>query len=227
MPRAVIFANGRVPDLEKAGALLRPNDVILCANGGARYVKALGRQPHTVIGDLDSLSKEEIANLTSSGIQVELYPPRKDATDLALALRFADSSDFDPILIIGGLGGRLDQVLANIGLMGNPAYATRELRMDDGVEEVFFCRDRAVLTGRPGDRVSLIPWGGVAGGVRTENLEWPLDGDYLAPEESLGISNLMLGDSASVSISFGLLLIVHHRQETPEPASDGEEAPSP
>lgn len=227
MPRAVIFANGRVPDLEKAGALLRPDDVILCANGGARYVRALGRQPHAVIGDLDSLSKEEIASLTSSGIQVELYPPEKDATDLALALRFAQSSDFDPILIIGGLGGRLDQALANIGLMANPAHATRDVRMDDGVEEVFFCRDRADVAGQPGDRVSLIPWGGVAGGVRTENLKWPLDGDYLLPEESLGISNLMLGEFATVSISFGLLLIVHHRQGMPEPVTGGEEGSSP
>jgi len=214
MPRAVIFANGTLPDLQRAHGLLDAHDVILCANGGYRHVRSLGLRPHTVIGDMDSLSKEELAKLSQEGVQINLHPPDKDQSDLELALRFAADSNFDPLLIVGGLGGRTDQVLANLGLLASPALASRQIRMDDGVEEILVCRERCVINGQIGDTVSLIPWGGVAGGIETENLKWPLKADYRTPEETRGLSNVMLAETASISVSFGMLLIAHRRQES-------------
>ena len=53
MSRIIIFANGSLPNLEKARALLRPDDFILCADGGARHALALGLTPNLIIGDMD------------------------------------------------------------------------------------------------------------------------------------------------------------------------------
>ncbi|MGZ9234424.1 MAG: thiamine diphosphokinase, partial [Anaerolineales bacterium] len=86
------------------------------------------------------------------------------------------------------------------------------VRLDDGVEEVFICRDQAQVRGKSGDLVSLIPWQGVVTDVRTENLKWPLRNETLYPDKTRGISNEMLGETASVSIGSGLLLIVHRRR---------------
>jgi thiamine pyrophosphokinase len=49
--------------------------------------------------------------------------------------------------------------------------------------------------------------------VRTDNLKWPLKNETLYPDKTRGISNEMLGKTASVSIGSGLLLIVHRRQD--------------
>jgi len=209
--RAVIFANGELRDPDRARALLRADDTILCADGGTHHARALGLQPHTVIGDLDSLSKDEIDELTRGEVQINLFPADKNETDLELALQFAVDSGFKAILIVGATGGRLDQTLSNLALISDSIFGDCDVRMDDGVEEAFFCRDETEVNGEIGDVVSLIPWGGVVGGIRTENLKWQLEDESLYAEESRGISNEMIAAKAAVSISFGLLLIVHRR----------------
>ena len=54
--RIIIFANGNLPDLDKAHALLRESDFIIAADGGTRHAIALGITPNIIIGDLDSLN---------------------------------------------------------------------------------------------------------------------------------------------------------------------------
>ena len=49
--------------------------------------------------------------------------------------------------------------MGNIALLTDPQLATFDVRLDDGVEEIFFCRDQAQVQGGSGDIVSLIPWG--------------------------------------------------------------------
>ena len=215
MFRAVIIANGVLPDLEKARALLRADDVILCADGGLMHAQALGLKPDKVIGDMDSLSKQYLNELTKSNGEVILYPADKNKTDLELAMEHAVELGVDEILVMAALGNRLDQTLSNIGLLMGDEPSTKDVRLDDGVEEVFFCKDHAQINGSRGDTVSLIPWGGLVGGINTEGLKWPLMNDSLFVESSRGISNSMLTETASVSITFGLLLIVHRRLGTP------------
>ena len=53
--RAVIFANGILPDPQAARGLLREGDLWIAADGGSRHALAFGRAPDVVIGDLDSL----------------------------------------------------------------------------------------------------------------------------------------------------------------------------
>jgi len=212
MSRAVIFANGSLPEPDKARDLLLPDDLILCADGGLLHARALGVRPHAVIGDMDSLSREILNELTQSEVQIVLHPADKDKTDLELALDHAFELGVKEILIVAGLGKRLDQTLSNIGLMMGDGPSTLKVRIDDGIEEVFFCKDQAEIHGRKGDVVSLIPWNGVVGGVRTEGLRWPLVDESLYSETSRGISNVMQADVAQVSITFGLLLILHRRE---------------
>ncbi len=208
MPRILIFANGELPDLELARDLISDDDLLIAADGGTRHILALGLTPHVIIGDLDSTSVD-IQPLTKRGTQVIEFSRDKDATDLELALDHALALNPTEIRIIAALGGRLDQTLANIALLATPQPTP--IALDDGVQEIFFCRDQARVRGSRGDIVSLIPWGGEVTGVLTENLRWPLVSETLHPNKTRGISNEMLGEEASVKIGTGLLLIVHHR----------------
>lgn len=210
--RTVIFANGILPDLDAARRLLRNGDVIICADGGTRHALALGLRPQAVIGDLDSLTAADLAALQKIGVPVRQHPVDKNETDLELALKHAAESHSESILVVGGLGGRADQTIANLALITAPGIRDLPVRLDDGVEEAFFCRDRASIVGQAGEVVSLIPWGGAVQGVRTEGLRWPLHGEDLAAYASRGLSNELSGERAAVSVEAGLLLIVHRRQ---------------
>jgi thiamine pyrophosphokinase len=212
LKRIIIFANGDLPDLDKAHALLRPDDFILCADGGTRHVLALNLIPNLVIGDMDSADKEQLQKLKDAGVEIELFPRDKNETDLELAIIHALELNPTQIMVIAALGGRLDQTLANIALLTNPELASFEIRLDDGVEEIFFCRDQIQVHGRSGDVVSLLPWGNPAYGIQTQGLKWPLKDETLYPDKTRGVSNEMLFQAASIKIESGLLLIVHRRQ---------------
>ncbi|MBE0669698.1 MAG: thiamine diphosphokinase [Anaerolineales bacterium] len=211
MSRIIIFANGNLPNLEKARALLRPDDFILCADGGTRHALALGLIPNVIIGDLDSMTFD-LRPLTEKGTQVMQHSRDKNETDLELAIDHAVSLDPDQILILAALGGRIDQTLANIALLSNSQLLTGNIKLSDGVEEIFFCRDQAKVEGRSGDIVSLIPWQGDVTGVFTENLKWHLHYETLYPDKTRGISNEMTADMATVQIKSGLLLIIHRTE---------------
>jgi len=218
MPRIVIFANGELPDLEAARALLQADDYLIAADGGANHLLRMGILPEVVIGDLDSIDEDTLFDLTSAEVEIKQYSEDKDETDIELALRYAVELRPSAILIVGALGGRLDQTLANLSILTDPTLPSIDIRMDDGVEEVFFCRASAAkggqmqVQGRSGDTVSLIPWHGPVGGVHTEGLQWPLYGETLFSDKSRGISNVLVNGTASIRVQSGLLLIVHRRQ---------------
>jgi thiamine pyrophosphokinase len=218
MPRIVIFANGELPDLEAARALLKENDYLIAADGGANHLMKMSIMPAVLIGDLDSVDEDTLFKLTSAEVKIEQYSEDKDETDIELALRYAVELQPSAILIVGALGGRLDQTIANLFLLTDPMLPKIDIRLDDGVEEAFFCRapsgegEQVEVRGRSGDTVSLIPWQAPVEGVVTDGLQWSLYGETLYPDKSRGVSNKMLGESASVKIEKGLLLIVHRRQ---------------
>jgi thiamine pyrophosphokinase len=211
LQRIIIFANGELPDLDKARTLMQKDDHIICADGGTRHALVLDVQPDLIIGDMDSAEKVQLKKLREANVSIELFTHDKNETDLELALHRAIELNPAQIIIIAGLGGRLDQTLANITLLTDPRLAAFDVRLDDGIEEIFVCRDQVQVHGRSGDLVSLIPWGGAVTGVHTMNLKWPLHKETLYPDKTRGISNEMLGDTASISIGPGLLLVVHRR----------------
>jgi thiamine pyrophosphokinase len=209
MPRAVIFVNGRIPDLEQVRKLIHPNDHIFAADGGTRHALALGLLPSLVIGDLDSLSPDDRLKLEAARTEIRLYPRSKDETDFELALDYSVSAGFTEILVIGALGNRLDQTLGNLALLTDPPLEGLNVRVDDGAEEAWFIHAQSRVEGQKGDVVSLIPWGGEVTGITTIGLRWPLNGETLHPAKSRGLSNELLGESASISLESGLLLVIH------------------
>ena len=212
MNRIIIFANGDLPDLNKARAILRDDDYIICADGGTRHASSLDLKPALVIGDMDSAENSALQTLQADGVLIELYPRDKNETDLELAIQRAIELGPREVVIVAALGGRMDQTLANIALLSDIRLSTFDFRLDDGVEQIFFCRDQAEVKGRSGDIVSLIPWGESVHGVQTQDLKWQLSNETLYPEKTRGISNEMTADMANIKISSGLLLIVHNRK---------------
>jgi thiamine pyrophosphokinase len=209
--RAVIFANGLLPDPKAARRLLREDDFRIAADGGCRHALACGRAPDVLIGDFDSLPGEFRDSLRRAGTRMQAFPAEKDQTDLELALAFALSEGYNTIRIIAGLGGRTDQTLANLSLLADPALEGRDVRIDDGREQALRVGKNTVLQGAPGDVVSLLPLGVPAEGVVTEGLKFPLRGETLLPHRSRGVSNRMLDSTASVNVERGVLLCIHTR----------------
>jgi thiamine pyrophosphokinase len=212
MKHAVIFANGKARDYSIISSLIRAGDTIIVADGGANHARKIGLVPDVLIGDLDSVSKNEVKRLETLGTRVIRYPVEKDETDLELSLGYVLDQGFREILILAPFGGRLDQTLGNISLLTRPDLEGIGTRMDDGLEEVFLIRDQAVVNGAPGDTVSLLAIGVEAKGVETKGLYYPLKGETLFSHATRGISNRLVDKSATIRVGEGMLLCIHTRQ---------------
>jgi thiamine pyrophosphokinase len=204
--KAIIFANGRIENQEGARALIRTEDTIIAADGGALHCRALGLEPDIIVGDLDSLPPSEVAYWRKKGVEIIEHDRRKDETDLELALLLAQGLDREEAIVLGGLGGRWDHTFANIFL---PAYHKLEALnvtfWHDGLW-IYLVRSSRQIRGKPGQIVSLIPLAGDALGVSTEGLEYPLNDEKLIFGASRGVSNRLLGEMAEVHLRKGLLL---------------------
>ena len=98
--RAIIVANGQVKEDEKYGHLVRPDDLIIAADGGATVAQHLGLKPQVVVGDMDSLSPELRSQLEARGCQFVHHPARKDETDTELAIRYALEQGAQEIVLL-------------------------------------------------------------------------------------------------------------------------------
>jgi len=213
--RAYILANGDVMDYTRLKACLQTDDLLIAADGGLRHFKAIGLQPHFLLGDLDSVTTEDIEDARAHGVRIVRFPVDKDETDLQLAIDQAVGEGCLQIVIGGALGGRLDQTLGNVFLLQQPAYPSVSIRLDDGLEEVFLIASEAEITGQAGDVVSLLPLGDPVYDVKTFGLKYPLNYEKLFPEKTRGISNVMINGRARVTLSRGLLICIHTRQSDP------------
>lgn len=212
--RAILFANGIDP---KKGMLkFSAEDYLIAVDAGLHHLFSRGFLPHLLVGDLDSINPEDLNKCIERGVETLRFPPEKDETDLELALIEGVKRGFHEIVIAFGLGGRIDHSLGNLALLNHPLSKETFIHFDDGQTEVLLLNDRRltwVTHTSPGDLISLIPWQEDVTGVRSEGLEYPLNGETLFSGRTRGISNLALGEYVSVSREAGSLLFIHQRQE--------------
>ena len=205
---ALVFAGGERCRPEEVADL--PNDaVVIAADSGAEHAVALGWRVDVLVGDLDSIHPEVTAALEHAGTRVLRHPAAKDTTDLALALDTALELGATTVTVVGGHGGRLDHLLANVLLLGSGDYATMAMDARLGAARVTIVRGRRAVTGVAGEVVTLLALGGRARGVSTAGLLFPLRHAELRPGSSWGVSNeLTEPGSAWVEVLDGVVAVV-------------------
>jgi thiamine pyrophosphokinase len=216
--RVVIVASGE--PLAADAAWLDAADLVVAADGGAAWLDRLGRRPHLLVGDLDSVEPSVVKRLAAAGTEVERHPADKDASDTELALLAARARGATEVVLLGALGGdRLDHELANLLLLADPDLADVPVITVRGGTSVRVLRPGSSLDleAEVGDLVSLLPLGGDAGGVTTSGLRWPLADATLRVGRSRGLSNEVTAPAATVSLAAGLLLVIRTRSHGAHP----------
>jgi thiamine pyrophosphokinase len=210
----VVVIGGGAPPPQALRALLPPADDVICADRGYAHALDLGLTPTVLTGDFDSLDRVDLDRARAAGVSVEAHSPEKDATDLELALDRAVTGHAGELRITvvatPDVGERIDHLLSQLALLAAPKYAHAELLAWFGsacVQIVHPARTVAIH-GRPGELVTLLAIGGVATGVTTTGLDYPLRDEPLSPFSTRGVSNVLSDTSAAISVTGGCLAIV-------------------
>ena len=210
--RCVIVAGGAVdpPALRQA---IEPTDFVVGVDSGAVTLLEADLRPDLAIGDFDSAGPEGLRQLLQAGVPLKRHPVEKNSTDLELALELATGElKCDEVLVFGGVGTRIDQSMATFFVMGRLAGSGAALRLWDSHWQALFLHGEgnreARISGSPGTVVSLLPLSPLVAGVRTEGLYYPLDNATLNSDTTLGISNILEGHEAVVSIDTGQMAVI-------------------
>jgi len=210
--RAIVLTNGMIEDPSIIRTRLKDwsDAIVIAADGGYLHAETLGLELHTIVGDLDSISKKTRIGFFEQGIRIQSSPAEKDETDLELALLHTASLGVDKILVLGAIGGRLDMTISNLLLMTLPKLAKVQVEMWVATQTAWIIRPPGdEVQGHPGDTLSLIPLAGTAKGITTSHLAYPLTNEQLRAGLSRGLSNVLTDPTASVELQEGFLLAIH------------------
>lgn len=205
---------------------LNSTDYIICADGGYDLAKKESIVPHLIIGDFDSMVAKDIWIEAETGLtEIVKVPSEKDDTDTMLCVKHGLEMGFHQMIILGGIGGRLDHTLANlqalsyfvdtcssqanlsgkeksIWLLSNKNKATLIENEEISITQEFPIRNRQ-------SKLSLVSYSEKCIGTTITNVKYPLKEATLTHSVPLGISNEFLGDSpVTIKVLDGKLLIL-------------------
>ncbi len=210
---ATIFAGGA----EVPARVLRDignSGVIIAADSGAAGARRAGLSVDHLIGDLDSIADDVLEWVEACGATVHRYPPDKDRTDLELALTLATEMGADRLVVVGGHGGRLDHLAANLALLADRRWPN-PLTWLAGADRVEIVRGTRHLPVPVGSTLTVLA-AEATRGVTTRGMRWPLTEANLSPGSTRGVSNIVESSPVTVAVREGTVMVVIPGQEETE-----------
>ena len=211
---AYIFTGGKlaVGSMDGLGLHMSEADLIIAADSGYNNASRLGVRPGLLLGDLDSIDRKKLAPDELEHIEKIIVPAIKDDTDTQLAVDTALERGADEIIIIGGLGGRLDHTLSTVFLLEYIKDKGARGVITDGRNRVRIMESGEELTIKRGYKyLSLVGLTDTCEGVSISGVFYPLKDAVLERKYAFAVSNEITADAAEISLSKGILLVIESR----------------
>jgi len=213
--KVAVMANGEWDVTWGQEALAKTQiDMLICADGGANHAISSGSIPHVLIGDLDSITADNLSICQSEKTEIIQYPREKDQTDLELAVEYAHSylqscgQSEDQIMLYGAGGKRLDHLLGNIALMLGYAQRQRTVKMIDKNHQAWIMPPGTqVVHGAKGQELSIIPLSEKAT-VSSKGLYYELNNLTLFQNAARGMSNVFRNNQATIDVHDGMIMVI-------------------
>lgn len=191
------------PDM--AQELAESADYIIAADGGQNRAREFGLQPDCVIGDFDSTTLNEDFDCLYI-----TYPAEKDLTDTEAALTHALEKGCRNVILLGGMGGRLDHTMGNIGLLDKYCNSFDHMEFIDGKNRMELLKDsgRTLKLDARYKYFGLVSLNAEASGIDIRGAKYELTGASLERASTLGVSNEFSEDTVEICVREGTLLIV-------------------
>ena len=218
----VLVLGGQEPKADYIKEILKRANYIMAADSGASHVLSTHALPNLLVGDFDSLSHVDLKMCQEQNVETITMPAEKDATDGELVAEMAWTQGFKNVIILCANGDRIDHMLTNIFTMVK--YAQKG-------QKIIFCFDNSwaiILTNdhgntvttqstleihnQIGQTVSLLALSKNVECVTTKGFKYSLTSS-LDFGTSLGMSNIVTQDHATIEVTGGDLLLIMNFEE--------------
>lgn len=211
LKQMLLVAGGPLSLTQLRWELQHYSSEVIGVDGGGEALVELDYLPRLLIGDFDSLSAQQLDKFVAAGVEILRYPEKKDETDLELALDWAIEQGATEVKILGGLGGRLDHTMGNVGILVRALKrGVSAMLVDEGQMVCVFDRQMEFPL-QAGWALSLIPLP-EADGVVTQGLEYPLNRETLRFMDTRGLHNRVINNPGRVELESGILMAIHFKE---------------
>ena len=198
----VLFGNGDLPVHSVSREKLQEAATLICVDGGADKAISLGLEPDIILGDLDSIVKDE------KRYQCPAIPLKDQSrNDLEKSLEWCIKQNISEIDLIGFSGGRDDQYLATMEITKK---FINEIRMTlyTNFSVIYLINQYTEIQSEPGQIISIASFYPETK-ITTEGLKYSLNSSALL-SPSNGISNIALKNSFKIHTDNWIFIFKNH-----------------
>lgn len=203
---ALIIANGAACSNELLGQLLEWSPIVIVLDSAIERVLELGIKVDVLLGDFDNGFDPHLYEAQQYPMKI-VHTPDQDKTDLEKAFDYLIANAIPAVNVVWATGKRADHTITNLTNIVRFRDLLKIVILDDH-SKIFQLPPTFRKWYPKGSPISLIPVG-VASGITTANLKYPLDNETLTIGYRTGSSNEVLEDGiVSITHAFGDLLLM-------------------
>lgn len=204
LKRAFIYTGGDIC-AERITEHPKGDDLRIAADSGYNNAACLGEKADIFIGDMDSVGAVSLPQST----EVITLNPEKDLTDTQAAVELAIERGCRDLVIVGGIGTRLDHTVSNMYILEDLFLRGIYAILVNGKNRVRYIRNTSALIARSAYRyISVIAADEKVKGVDIEGCKYPLKNARLDRRLQFAVSNEITENCCLISVRRGGIFIV-------------------
>ncbi len=203
--RAFVYAGGPVTP-ERIEERPDDTDLTIAADAGWKNAKKTGVTPKILVGDFDSLGEPQVPD----GTELYRVPTEKNDTDLQLAVKIAIARGATEIVIVAGLGGRIDHTLSALAVAEDLHGRKIRAVIVDGKNRLTYLANDSMLIVKDKNfqYLSIIAVSEKLRGVTIEGCKYPLKNATIERRNQFAVSNEITGNAALITVRRGAAYII-------------------
>lgn len=187
--------------VQNIGEILKDTDIIIAADGGANLCRELQIKPDYIIGDLDSITYENMEFFSDSKF-IKII--EQEDTDMQKALDYALSINPTKIIIISAFGKRTDHSLGNILIFQNYNESIPLEIYDNFGLMTFYTPGKYELTLQPGQTISFFSLSPIDN-LSLNGFKYSVNNANFS-SNFIGVSNVVIYQNCTVEFQKGKLI---------------------
>ena len=181
-------------------------DEIIAVDSGIEHLLNLSLDPNTLIGDLDSISKNSLDEVKKNGVKILAFNSNKDQTDFELALNYLEEAEKSKVYIIGGESGEIDHLISIFLLIPSKSFFENIIWLY-GDKRIIF-RQKIELNIKKFTKFSIIPLSDLTN-LSIDGAEWNLDNKDIQFGETLTLRNSTNEEQLNIRCDKGVFALIY------------------